>query len=597
MSATPAPTTATESANLDVDESASGSSTVRGANPFVAALSSALLLWIAFPPVDRGYFGWVALVPLLLLVRASRSRLQVYLGSFAGGLTFWLLALSWVRLTDPSAWLAWIVMAAFLALWWPGFLALTRHAVNRLRVPLMLAAPVIWVGLEYVRAHVLTGFPWYYLAHTQYRALAVIQIADLAGVWGPSLVIALVNAWVADLLSTPLFRPTPAGPRLVPGQARRLAIVALVMLATLGYGVFRLATAEFRPGPRLALLQSNIEQELKMGAETRVILDEFQRLIAKARKAEPTPDLIVWPETSYPRGVPVVEPGLDDANWLTWIQAIHPSGTLGFWKLKQDHVRVELFETARITGIPMMVGTTTYWFRPDGYSKFNSALLIEPDFDPTTQAAARYDKLHLVPFGEYVPLIEALPWLTRLTPYHGTEFVPTLNFGAEPTWFELNGLRLASVICFEDTVPHVTRRFFAEAPDGRQPDVLVNLSNDGWFRGSSELDMHLAVSVFRCVENRVPLARAVNTGVSAIVDGNGSIRATLPKLSSDVLLGEAPLDDRESVYSQTGDWLGLGCLAVTIGLVPAGHLRARFRRRSALSPQLATSPRLPKAPA
>jgi apolipoprotein N-acyltransferase len=119
----------------------------------------------------------------------------------------------------------------------------------------------------------------------------------------------------------------------------------------------------------------------------------------------------------------------------------------------------------------------------------------------------------------------------------------------------------------------VIRRFVHEAADGRQPDMLINLSNDGWFHGSSELDMHLAVSVFRTIEHRVPLARAVNTGISALIDGNGEIRDTLPRLTESVLNVTVPLDDRTSLYTAWGDWLGMTCLAVTIGLVPLSMFR------------------------
>ena len=148
-------------------------------------------------------------------------------------------------------------------------------------------------------------------------------------------------------------------------------------------------------------------------------------------------------------------------------------------------------------------------------------------------------------------MIETFPWLTAFTPYHGTH-VPSLSFGRGPVWIDLGPYRLAAAICFEDTVPQVVRRFFREAKDGRHPDVLLNLSNDGWFHGSSEHDMHLAVSVFRAVENRVPLARAANTGVSAIVDGNGRVLKKLPKLEQDVLAGDVPLDDRSALYSRVG---------------------------------------------
>ena len=133
-------------------------------------------------------------------------------------------------------------------------------------------------------------------------------------------------------------------------------------------------------------------------------------------------------------------------------------------------------------------------------------------------------------------------------------------------------------ICFEDTIPHVIRESFTDPDAAAHPDVLLNLSNDGWFHGSSELDMHLAMGVFRAVENRVPLARAVNTGLSALVDGNGEIREFLAKECKGVLSVTVPLDRRTSYYSRWGDWLGLTCLAISIGLVPIAGLWTRKER-------------------
>ena len=187
-----------------------------------------------------------------------------------------------------------------------------------------------------------------------------------------------------------------------------------------------------------------------------------------------------------------------------------------------------------------------------------------------------YHKMHLVPFGEYVPFIDVMPWLSGLTPYERGK-VPRLSFGRVPALLPLGDYLLAVSICFEDTIPQVIAGFFREHEGGRQPDVLVNLSNDGWFHGSAELEMHLAIGVFRAVEHRVPLARAVNTGLTALVDGNGEIRGTLPKEESGVLSVTVPLDDRRSFYSRHGDWLGLSCLAVTIGMVPLGIVPKRRR--------------------
>ncbi len=235
--------------------------------------------------------------------------------------------------------------------------------------------------------------------------------------------------------------------------------------------------------------------------------------------------------------------------------------------------------------MPIVVGSLYYEFRPDGLAKYNSALL----FEPGTLKPQAYHKLHLVPFGEYVPFLQSIPALTRLTPYHG-EYVPTLMFGPGPSWFERDGLRYATVICFEDTVPHVVRRFFAEVPDEHQPDVLLNISNDGWFGGSSELNEHLAISVFRAVENRVPVARAVNTGISAVIDGNGRILQSIPKLQAGVLNRIVPLDDRRALYSQGGDWLPLACLALSLGLIVLAPWSERLVRRA----KSTNSPGLPR---
>jgi apolipoprotein N-acyltransferase len=544
--------------------------------PQILALTSALLLWFSFPPTGWGWLAWVALTPLFLLVPSNRSPISVYLAAWLGGLLFWLMSIQWVRLTDPTAWLAWLVMAAALSLWWPAFLFLARLAVRRLKVPLMLGVPVVWVALEFLRAFVLTGFPWYYLAHSQYLYIPLIQIADVAGALGLSFLVAMANACWVDLLTLPLFQRIQNRPRLARPQLVRLSILAIGLAGTLGYGAFRISTARFRPGPTLALVQSNIKQVYKNSLSPEKIVAIYENLIARVYSSADRPDLIVWPETSYPYNYVKIDPTLDAASLEREIQEIHPTGTINFWLTKQQSVVEHLHGWTDSLNVPMLVGTIFYDFERGGVSRFNSAIL----FEPGTRSIQLYNKLHLVPFGEYVPLVKTFPWLINLTPYRGADHIPGLTFGTEPRWFDLKGFRLATAICFEDTLPDVVRRFFHETADGRQPDLLLNLSNDGWFQWSEELDMHLAVSVFRAVENRVPLARAVNTGISALVDGNGQIVASLPKNTQGLLTGIAQLDDRESLYSAWGDWLGQACLAVSIGLLPmaVGHsVHGRWR--------------------
>lgn len=545
-------------------------------HPALQAGGSALLLWTTFPPANWGWLAWIALVPLFLLVksRGERSARSVYFGAWLGGVIFWSLAIQWVRLTDESAWLGWLAMVLALSAFWPLFLWITRLAVLRLRLPLMVAAPVVWVALEYARAYFATGFPWYYLAHSQHQSLGVIQISDWSGSLGVSFLIAVVNAWLVELLTQPLMRPTAKGARLTTAQGVRLGAVLGMLGLTLGYGAFRLSTAKFLPGPRVALLQSSLIQRYKESKSAAEIIEIYRRLVFRGGGANSDgakrPDLIVWPETSYPYGFVDIDPGMEHGALAAQVREVSETFTVAGRIEQRDRISADLHNLTDQVGIPMLVGSLTYEHRPAGMSKFNSAIL----FKPREAKVESYHKLHLVPFGEYVPLIGTFPWLTVFTPYSGT-YVPSLNFGRGPVWLDLGAYRLAVAICFEDTLPQVVREFFQKTSDGRQPDVLVNLSNDGWFHGSSEHDMHLAVSVFRCVENRVPLIRAANTGISAIVDGNGRVLKELPKLQENVLVGEVPLDNRVGMYSVWGDWLGRFCLAVTIGFLPLGYFWRR----------------------
>ena len=177
----------------------------------VAGLASGLLLWTSFPPLEWSALAWVALVPLFWLVTLREIRLKAYLGAWLGGLVFWLLALQWLTLLDVGGLTGWLVMSLVFSVWWPLFLSVARLAVIRLRIPLMMAAPIVWVGLEYGRAYFLSGFPWYYLAHSQFRHLYLIQIADFASSLGISFLIAIVNAMVVDLVTLPLFGRSRAG--------------------------------------------------------------------------------------------------------------------------------------------------------------------------------------------------------------------------------------------------------------------------------------------------------------------------------------------------------------------------------------------------
>ena len=535
-------------------------------HPTLLATTSAVGLWFSFAPAEWNWLVWFALVPVFCLVTSSQSKARLYLGAWVGGFVYWLLSLQWIRAIDPAAWAGWLAMAFVLSFAWPLFLWLARQGVA-LGIAPFFAAPVTWVGLEFFRSFLLGGFPWYYLAHTQYNLLPMIQVADFAGSLGLSLLIAFVNALVRDLYGRESLRTREV--------AIRSGAVCLALLLTLGYGFVRINTANFRPGPRIALLQSNLLQKMKSGQSPEEILGIFRGLMDQAMKEDVRPELFVWPETAYPYSLIDIDPSLTTTQ-ITQAFRLAKKHESDEWAKFRAILTDHLQTMSSAYGVPMLIGAPADRFDHRGVSRANSAVIVQPD---PKEPLRTYQKIQLVPFGEYIPLIELFPFLTALTPYPAGG-IPNLTPGQGPAWYDIGLYRYSPLICFEDTMPHLVRRCFRDAPGGRHPDVLVNLTNDGWFLNTSEQQIHLAVSVFRAVENRVPLARAVNTGISAMIDGNGSIIGRLPADKSAQLSIIAPLDDRQALYPWVGDWVGGGCFIACLAIGLAGLWRIRRPRRT-----------------
>lgn len=526
------------------------------------SMLTALLLWASFTPAGLAPLAWISLAPLLTLVRLEKPTARMYLAVFLGGLAFWLASLQWMRLGHPAMYVALVALSSYLALYLPAFLALTRVAVWRFRVPSTLAAPVIWVGLELLRARLMTGFSWYFLGHSQYQWIELIQISDLLGAYGVSFLPALTAACLAELLPAsvltklrllPEFSAGGALPAVsTAGRWARVALCLSLFAATLGYGYWRRGKAEFQPGPRVGLVQSNVTSEVKHDrADWPRIQRSLENLTVEAARQQP--DLIVWPETMFRWPLLETPPGVADAE----IEAAHPGLNLSW--LRELQVRRKLSQMSQVVGAAMVIGLETITIDQERIRTYNSAAFIQAD----GFLAGRYDKLHRVPFGEYMPMSDTWPLLRQLSPM-GPDF--GIEAGTAPAVFECEGYRFAPIICFEDTVPHLVRNIVNSTtqpqPEGpKKVDILVNLTNDGWFHGSSELDQHLITAAFRAVECRTPMVRAVNTGISAIIDGDGVIRRRAPEKQQEaVLVDHVPLDGRSSPYLAGGDWFGGGCL-------------------------------------
>lgn len=534
-------------------------------HPCALAIASAVLLACAFPPVDRGYLAWCALVPFFTMIASGRRARTLYLSAWAGGFVCGLLTLWWIHKTSIPGM---VLMALFMSCWWPIFLFGARATTRRLGVPALVVAPMLWLALEYSRSLIFSGFPWYYLAHSQYLYLPIIQVSDLAGAWGLSLVMAFANACWAEALVRIASVANIWDPR---GTLARLALPLVMIASIAGYGYSRIGASRFAAGPTVALLQTDFPQELGNGPKMDVVFASIDRLFGLTLKTAKRPDLIVWPETMYPVGIVKVDPGLSESEFARLALQVDPESTPRDWRDRGARGRADMEMLTKASNTPMVVGTATYDFLRNGVERYNSAIL----FRPGSPEFESYHKQALVPFGEYVPLIRAIPFLLALTPYRDG-YIPSLSPGDGPRVFDIHGTKYAPVICFEDTLPSLVRGFFTTSVE-TPPDVLVNLTNDGWFRGTSEHQVHLAISTFRAVECRVPIVRAVNTGISAVIDGNGRILASLPAASSSVLTYQVPLDPRTSLYIRGGDWLPIGCLVVSVILVV---LRFAWNRQS-----------------
>lgn len=561
------------------------SAPARAGGTLKVALLTSMLLWASFTPLGFAPVGWIALVPLLLLVRLERPTRWMYTGVYFAGFAFWWPTLQWMRLGDPTMYIAWTTLAVYLACYFPLFVGLTRVAIGRMKFPLLLAAPAVWTGLEYVRAYALTGFSWYQLGHSQVAWLELIQVSDLFGAYGVSFIVAMSSAALVELVPQRLFATlkllpiaSPTETAEAPSASRRRWIMAGVLVATfamtLSYGFVRRAQAKFTAGPRIAAIQGNFVASVNGLHTADTLFLKHRALTGEAIKQHA--DVIVWPEVMFPFPYFVKPEGFTDAELRKLLPEVDPR----HWEEKSD-VRNMLQTLSQGASAAIVFGIETVTADTKGLRLFNSALFV----DPSRGISGRYDKQHRVPFGEYLPLADELPFLGSLTPYRGNYGIQA---GQRGVAFEYKGIRFSPVICFEDTVPQVVRQCVRDAvaddAQHRKVDVLLNLTNDGWFHGSSEHDQHLITAAFRAVEMRTPMVRAVNTGISAIIDGDGAIRARAfdPKTGKSkqveaVVCDFVPLDNRQSFYLQAGDWFAQLCLCVCIASFVMGII-GRFSR-------------------
>ena len=529
-----------------------------------AGILGSVLCWLALPPLAWSYLAWIAPIPWLLLVqKETLVGARPYRELWIAGLVYWLLAVHWIRLPYPLNYLGWVLLAGYLGVYLPVFVVLSRQAVHRWRIPIVLAAPVVWTGLDWVRGHLFTGFLMGSLAHTQYRNPAVIQIADFAGEYGVTFLISFTAACITRGLCG--WRQNRSG--------QGIAVIltgAALLTGCYWYGQMRSGSGAqggtHSVDTRVALIQGNTLADWKSDPERQQqIMEEYVRLSLDAVRysrdhEHRTVDLIVWPETAFRETLISVAEGYTPPPEL-----LPPSRLTA----AQDYLKLLVKEL----GAAVLVGIDRVEIIPSTgeeieYRTFNSSVLV----DKKGKITNTYDKMHLVPFGEFMPLARWFPFLYQVTPITGGA-----EPGQAPSAMQVEGVTYSTNICYESAVPHLIRRQVCELVErtGRAPDALVNLTNDAWFWGSSELDMHLACGVFRAVETRTPLLIAANGGLSAHVDSWGKIISVSQRQHPEFLTADLNIPRRKgkypSPYVASGDWFVglcvLCCLVLAITAV------------------------------
>lgn len=533
-----------------------------------------------FAPFNQAWLCWIALTPLMAAVWFSgegvkRRRLRDLLLGYVAGVTYFWSVFFWLTtVTVPGWFLVGLYMGVYFAVWaWlcgvlrpdrnrtvlqrqPGGLeAVTRRleekraaenrergvligsaadepppysdspwlsSMHNLRLAFILACA--WVATEFVRSVLFSGWGWNMLGTALHAQYLMIQIVEITGVAGLSFLIAFAN--VIAVAIVPRF--------IAEAQTRKRRPhfdLTLTMLAVMGVFTFGIRAVQIKDEAksiRVAAVQPNIPREQKFNQEfARLTFDHFERLSRTALTPTP-PDLIIWPESAMPD--PVLE------------------GTESYRFVK---------EFSQATKVDLLLGIIDQ----DDTVAYNGALLA-------TEAGAReqrYRKLHLVPFGEYVPGRNFIPGLAMIV---GDQVPEDFGFGKEHTVFEMSDkeVRLAPLICFEDTIGELTRQFVL-----RGANLLANVTNDGWFLKSSGSQQHLANAVFRCVETRLPMVRSANTGVTCFINEYGRVtrKLTAPdgtQWTEGVLsdLVRVPIEPRRTFYVENGELFAKACSVVTL---------------------------------
>jgi apolipoprotein N-acyltransferase len=505
------------------------------------AILSGVLLTGAFPKVGFWQLGWFALVPLLMAVK-NHTFVQAFRIGFAAGLVHFLTLLYWLLYTMQTygglpfylAIPVLFLLSAYMAIYIGLFAALVTPWTKTFSWSYLVAVPVLWVSQEYIRGFLFTGFPWSFLGYSQFNQLHIIQIADIFGVYGISFLMALANASFFLVLEIVFLQKSPDHKKqIIPFRAVQILSVFLVLLAAVWlYGKWQVSSFDNKLSKpafrRITVVQGNIDQTIKWDPAFQIISTKKYINMSLSTK-DHDPDMVVWPETATPFYFP------HDA---------------AFSKMVIDAV-------SRM-GKDFLIGSPSYTYdQTNGdINYYNSAYLI----DSEPKIIGKYDKVHLVPFGEYVPFKKWLPFLGKMV-----EHVGDFNHGKKGETLSWKDDKIGVQICFEIIFPHLSRAMVKNGAD-----ILINITNDAWFAKTSAPYQHFSMAVFRAVENRRSLVRAANTGISGFVDPLGRVLDQSALFKDAVLTENIPIIHEKSLYTRFGDFFAIACVLMSVIFILRG---------------------------
>jgi apolipoprotein N-acyltransferase len=495
----------------------------------ILATASGILLTCSFPATGLSWLAWFSLLPLLIAARDLKFRLSFRLGLLTG-LVHYLTLLYWlsytmetyghlpVYLSIPVLFLFSFYLALHIALFSGLFTRVSAH-------PLLsfFMIPLLWVSIEYIRSFLFTGFPWELIAYSQYNSLRIIQISDILGPYGVSFLLAMSNA--AFFIGFLYVKGRWRHERII--SLRDVAISLLIFIFVLAgfwyYGKIRIQNTDRAvsnaPEITISVIQGNISQSEKWDPAFQYATVKKYLKLSSAAAAD-KPDLIVWPETAAP-----------------------------FYFLYDTGLTKKVQNGVAETDTGFLIGSPSFERDRENIEFYNSAYMLGPDGKVT----GKYDKVHLVPFGEYVPLKKWLPFLGKMV-----EQVGDFSSGRKGSTVGFNGYSIGVLICYELIFSYLPR---AEVINGA--GMLVNMTNDAWYGKTSAPYQHFSMSVFRAVENRRALVRAANTGISGFIDPAGRITGSTPLFEDAVMTRRVPVLKELTFYTRFGDIFALACLAAS----------------------------------